>query len=402
MTTRFIARQPILNRRREVFAYELLFRSGLENYFHADAASMGSSIVDSALLFGLDSLTGNSRAFINVSQDVLLKGLVMLLPPSKVVCEILETVIPNQETLQACAQLKEANYLLALDDFQYAPEWEPFFELADFVKIDFLATPMAECKRLAASFSGRKIGLIAEKIEDRKQFEAAKCMGFSYFQGYFLYKPEVISQGTVPGLRLQYIRILALAAQADLNFREIEQTIRQDPSLCYKLLRYLNSAALGFRKEIRSIRFGLTLLGEDALRRWIAVSAVVSLAEEHPGELVRTALVRAFFCESVAKMAGVPDRGVDFFFLGLLSVMDVILRQPMSVIVRELPIASDIRQALMREQNEPQQVLKILLGYESGRWSELSQIAAELKLTEEQLPEYYNAAIRWADHVLAG
>jgi len=400
LSTRFIARQPILDRRRGIFAYELLFRSGIENYFQFDPASASGSIVDSALLLGLDTLTGSSRAFINMTEDTLLQDLALLLPPEKVVCEIIETVPPTPEVLEACARLKQARYLLALDDFAYLPAWEPFFTHTDFVKVDFLATPLAQCRELALRFAGRPIGLVAEKIETREQFDLAKEMGYSLFQGYFLFKPEILSHASIPGSRVQYLRILAASAGPDLQFDKLEGIIKQDPSLCYKLLRYLNSAAFGFREEIHSLQHAMTLLGEKALRRWISVAAVVTLAEDQPGELVHIALIRAFFCESLARLLGRASRGMDFFLLGMLSIMDAILCRPIAAILAEVPVAQDVREALLGAPNLLRAVFELLRAYESADWAALPALTARLRLEEERLPECYAAAVRFANEIL--
>ena len=400
MSTRFIARQPILDHRRGVFAYELLFRSGLDNYFHSDPTAASGSIVDSALLFGLETLTGPSRAFINLSEDALLKDFAMLLPPEKIVCEIVETVSPTPQTLAACIRLKQAGYLVALDDFAYRPAWEPFFDHTDFVKVDFLGMSPAECKELAMRFAGRRIGLVAEKIETREQFDLAAEMGYSFFQGYFLFKPEMLTRTSIPPSRLQYLRILAAAAEPELRFDQLEEIIKQDPSLCYKLLRYLNSAAFGFYEEIHSLRHAMALLGEKALRRWITVAAVVIMAEDQPGELVHMALIRAFFCESLARLLGQASRAADFFFLGMLSIMDAILCRTLQIILAEVPVAQDVREALLGTRNPPREIYEVLLAYETANWTRLSSLAREMHLDEERLPECYAAAVRFADEIL--
>ena len=149
---RFIARQPIFDRRQAVFAYELLFRSSFENYFNAsDGDRASSDVIESSLLvFGLDRLLGGHRAFVNVTRRVLLEDLVYLLPAARVVVELLEEIQPDAEVLAACRRLKRAGYTIALDDYVHRSDLEPLVALADIVKIDFRATSSDERKRLAA------------------------------------------------------------------------------------------------------------------------------------------------------------------------------------------------------------------------------------------------------------
>ena len=243
---KFVARQPIFDAEQNVFAYELLFRTGMEDFFNFDDSDQAASsvIVDSFLLFGLETLTGGQKAFINCTREMLVKGYMALLPKEQVVVEILETVEPDEEIIGACLRLKRAGYLLALDDFVYEDKYEPLLELADIIKVDFQATEAAGRKSLVERMAPRGVKLLAEKVESKQEFEQAVEMGYDYFQGYFFSRPQILSGQDVPGYKLNYLRVLQAVNRPEVNLREIENVIKQDVSLTYKLLRYLNSAFL--------------------------------------------------------------------------------------------------------------------------------------------------------------
>ncbi|MGD0907346.1 MAG: diguanylate phosphodiesterase, partial [Candidatus Acidiferrales bacterium] len=176
----FIARQPIFHQDKDVLGYEVLFRGGPENYCSDTRADISTVALDSLLQFGVDRVTSGRLAFINCSRDVLLRDHLTLLPPERVVGEILETVDPDEEVLEACRRLKHAGYHLALDDFVDSPKKTPFLEFADYIKIDFLTTPPPEQERLARELSRRNVRLVAEKVETQEAFKKGMAMGYRY------------------------------------------------------------------------------------------------------------------------------------------------------------------------------------------------------------------------------
>jgi EAL and modified HD-GYP domain-containing signal transduction protein len=126
--------------------------------------------------------------------------------------------------------------------------------------------------------------------------------------------------------RLNYLRMLTAVSQAELDVREIENLVKGEASLCYRLLRYLNSAAFGFAKEIDSVRHALAILGEREVRRWIRLVATLGAGQGKTTELVLSAMVRTRFCELISPKIQHGDS--DLFLMGMLSMMDVILEIP--------------------------------------------------------------------------
>jgi c-di-GMP-related signal transduction protein len=264
---RFVARQPILDRLQNVFGYEILFRNGLEDYFNADPELAARSTLDSSLLFGINTLCDNRRAFVNCTREVLLKDLITLLPPHQTVAEILETVEPEDRVVAACKRLKAAGYLIALDDFAPNDPRTSLVEFADIIKVDIRATRLEERAGMIRQFGSTKCKRLAEKLETPQEFQRARDMGFVYFQGYFFCRPELVIGREVPASRLHYVRLLEMVSRPEIDMRELEKMLKQEASICYRLLRYLNSPLFGFALEIKSIRHAMAVLGEREMRR---------------------------------------------------------------------------------------------------------------------------------------
>jgi c-di-GMP-related signal transduction protein len=377
MHEKFIARQPILDTRLQVFAYELLFRGGPQNSFQPFANAASSVIADSITLFDLDMLTGHARAFVNVDEMALRLGAPRLLPADRIVVEILETVRPTQEVLGRCRELRSAGYQLALDDFVDSPEIAPLVEFASFLKIDFQMFDARARSALARKYTDNNIHLLAEKVETESEFREARDLGFSYFQGYFFCKPSMVETREIPGNKAIQLQLLTAVAAPELRFEIIEKLLKQEPSLLYRLLRYRKSP----------------ILGVNEFRRWASIFAIISMSAGKSPELIRTALTRAFFCEEFAAAAGVREKSASLFLMGLLSVTDALLDKAMREVLNTLPIIQEVEIALCGGTNRFRDVFELVLALERAEWIRLSDIAARIGCDEGKIPDSYLSAL---------
>lgn len=383
-----------------VFGYELLFRSGFENVFQPNTSpdqATSKVISDSFFLLNLHSLTGGKKAFINIPRDILIKEFLFLLPKEQIVGEILETVPPDDEVVAACKKLKQAGYLLAMDDFVYEERYQPLIELADFIKVDFLSTSHEDRSRLVKKIGPSGVRFLAEKIESHKMFTEAKEMGYTFCQGYFFSKPKIIMGKDIPGFKIHYLRLLQEIHYPDLHFEKLSEIMKREVSISFKLLRYINSAFFGLRHKISSLKQALLLLGEKEVRKWVTLITLATLGEDKPEEVITQSVFRAKFCELLAPLAGLLHRSEDLFLLGLFSMIDVLLDRSLSDVLLDLPIVEDIKGALLGEKNRLGEVYQYVLSYEKGAWHQVSQQGAYLGMDEQKVAPLYLKALRWSE-----
>jgi c-di-GMP-related signal transduction protein len=399
--TQFVARQPILTTDEKVFGYELLFRDGVEDFFaHTDPDAASRSTLNTSMLLGLDVLCDGHRAFINCTRDVLLKDYITLLPSEQAVVEILETVPADDLVVAACHRLKEAGYTIALDDFAVNDPRETLTDNADIIKVDLRDTSPADAAAMVKRYGPWRCRMLAEKVETREEFVAAKKAGFLYFQGYFFRRPEILTAHEIPANRLNYLRMLTAVSQPELDVREIENLVKGEASLCYRLLRYLNSAAFGFANEIHSVRHALAILGEREVRRWIRLVATLGAGQGKASELVLSAMVRARFCELLSPK--IPHGDSDLFLMGLLSLMDSILEIPMSQVLDQVPIDQETKSVLLGGASRLRPFYQLMLAQESGEWKTANELTGQLHLSESDVAECYWQAMQWAREVSGG
>lgn len=399
----YVARQPIFDRHRNVVAYELLFRSGLQNAFgNADPTRASRQMLDTTLLgFGLDTLIGNKFGYFNATRDVLVNQHWALLPPAQTVIEVLETVDPDADVVAACKAAKAAGYQLALDDFVFRPDYEALLKLTDVVKVDFLATKGAERKQLAQQFLPRGITMLAEKVENYEEFQSGLDAGYDLFQGYFFCKPEMVTGKDVPAVKSNLLRLIQEINRPEVDFDKLERVIKSEVALSVRLLRYLRSAGFGWRHDIESIGQALRVLGESNTRKWASLVALTMIGEDKPAELITTSLVRAQLCEQLGIEANLPDRQSDLFLAGLLSTLDALLDKPMGEILSQLAITDEIRSALSGGDTALSETLQLAVSYDRADWDRVAELAPRMALHTPALPVAYRHAVEWVNKLNA-
>jgi len=399
--TRYVARQPILTADEKVFGYELLFRDGVEDYFrHSDAEAASRSTLDTSLLMGLDVLCDGQRAFINCTRDVLLKDYITLLPAPQAAIEILETVPPDELVIAACQRLKQGGFAVALDDFAVDDPREPLTPYADIIKVDVRTTSADQAAAMVKRYGSKDCRMLAEKVETRDEFLSAKKAGFTYFQGYFFRRPEIVQAREIPANRVNYLRLLQAISRPVLEPKEIENAIKGEASLVYRLLRYLNSAVFGFRSEIKSVRHALAILGEREVRRWLRLVATLSAGQDKPSDLVLSALVRAHFCELMAPKVKHGDS--DLFLVGMLSLMDAILELPMGVILEGISIDHETKAVLLGQPSLLTPIYELMVAQENGDWATVAGHSTQMHLPEGFVAECHWEAMQWAREMTGG
>jgi c-di-GMP-related signal transduction protein len=400
-SARFVARQPILTKDEKVFGYELLFRDGVESYFcPSDPEAASRSTLDTSMLMGLDVLCDGRRAFINCTRDMLLKDYITLLPSSQAVVEILESVEADDLVMAACQRLKEAGYMIALDDFTVDDKREALTDIADIIKVDMRATTPEQRATMVKRYGPWRCRMLAEKVETREEFVAAQKAGFLYFQGYFFRRPEIMRAQDISGNQLNYVRMLQAVSQPELDSREIENAIKGEAALCYRLLRHLNSAVFSFANEIHSVRHALSMLGEREVRRWVRLVVTLAAGQKKSSELVLSALVRARFCELLSPK--IQHGESDLFLLGLLSMMDSILEIPMAEVLDKVPIDQETKAVLLGGGSRLRPLYQLMLAQESGDWQGAAERARSLKLRDSDVAEIYWDAMQWARQINGG
>lgn len=394
-----IIRRPIFNRYMEVDAYEIIFRSGTSEYLGCTIADPVAESICSEVStsFSLERLSNNKRIFVSFDNRLLQNEIALKLPRNLITVELMERLPPVERLLEICSHLKEEGYLIACNELIFIPAYEPVQKLIDVIRIDFLA--VSGQMRREMSEKGKLLHgkIMAYNVESVADFNETIQLGYDYVQGRFFTKPQIVAGSDINVSRGNYLRILSELTQPNIDLDRLAEVIQHDVAFSYKLMKFVNSAAFGFKTAIRSIKQALILLGKQEVMHWVSSLTLREAAHNKPQEVLSLSVTRAKFGELLAIQVGLTSRSNDLFLMGIFSLIDVLLDRALADILNELPLASDVTAALLGEKNQLKDLLELVLAYEKGDWAKVTAISAELNVLEEEIPKLYVKATSWAD-----
>ena len=396
MSDAIVARQPIFDDRQKLVGYELLYRHS-EDATSARGATptvmASSTVVQAVLGIGLERLAEGERVWINLSRDLIVDRAWELLDPKSVVLEILEHVEPDADVIAACADARQRGYQLALDDFEWDEKWVPLLELAHMVKVDVEGKPPEQLKAIVAKLKTFGVTLLAERVETESVRAACAAIGFTLFQGYFYCQPETVVKRDLTAAESSALQLLNLVRNDKTPTTQVEQSIKRDPALTFKLLRIVNSAAMGFT-GIESIPHALRLLGRTQLERWLTLLVMASFSSggARQRELFKLSLTRARLLELMSDATDRDQR----FLVGMFSMLHVLLQAPMRDVIATLQLSESVSEALLERTGPHGAMLAGLEAYEVGDWDCVEQVTGHDDRTLVQIAAHYPAALGWA------
>ncbi|MDA8140577.1 MAG: HDOD domain-containing protein [Desulfobacteraceae bacterium] len=398
----FVARQPIFYDHGQIWGYELLFRSGPESNLAAvkDEDLATFSVATSGFIRSQEDLDQTKKISINFTEKLLMQGAPEGLPPSVTVIEVLENVLPSAPLIELLVHYKQQGYLVAIDDFEGRKDIGPLLDVADIIKVDVLNKSVADIEAICGVFQDSRAIRIAEKVEDRAILPDLKSMGFTLYQGYYFAKPEMLRGRKIGSTELSKLRVLQVVEDTSAGPEKVEKVIAADPSITYRLLRFLNSAAFGFSARVTSIRYAITLLGMKRLRSWLRMVILSDLLGKKSPELYIMSLNRGKLLEELANENQIRNENPETLFLfGLLSLMDAMLDTPMADLLSQLPIAENIKAGYVNEKSTYHKYLRLLVAIEQSLPDDISFYCKELHLAEKEVAAASLRSIIWANNM---
>ncbi|RMC95299.1 EAL domain-containing protein [Aquitalea palustris] len=397
----FIGRQPVLNRNQQLIGYELLFRASEEANSagpHSELQADTQVLVNTLNNMGTSWLIGNKLAFINVGEAMLTSDFLELLPPRRVILDIAPDISASSELLSRARHLRSLGFGIALDDFSFEAQSAAFLEFANYVKLDIQNRNTNHFQVLAARLRSYPVIRIAERVETHEQYHLCKELGMDGFQGYYFAKPETLSARVIHPTFSNALELLNLL-RMDADLRQVEQILKRDVALSFKLLRYVNSAAAGLNTTISSFSHAVTVLGYKKLYRWLTLLLVTASDDGRaPPALQKTAVTRGRFMELLGEQLGLNHDDCDnLFIVGMFSLLDVLFDMPMPNILEHLQLPVPLIEALSERKGQMGALLQLTCSCEDGQLAGVVELSAQLKLSAEQLNQAHVAALAWVE-----
>jgi c-di-GMP phosphodiesterase len=393
-----VVRQPILDLRGRVHAYELRFRENPA----AGRVSPFNTLIETAGAFGLEKpselkkLTGKLTAFVHCPLEALTEHLAQVLPASLTVLEIEPSLEVSPEIVCSCRQMKALGFRLALVGSTNELQRASLLELADYIAVDFSRTTAELRRRLLDELRGRPVMILAKGVHIRHDYRSAREEGFTLFQGCFFLEAMAMRNRRPPVNQMLRLDILKALQQHPMDLHKVSRLVKRDGPLTYQLLRLVNSPLWGMRQNVESIEVALVAVGENSFRRIATLAIASEFNGDQPAELLSMAVLRGRICELTAS-----NRGLDAFgqyLLGLLSLLPAMQGQPMSEVTPALPLSADILEALLGKKCPERAVLGWLENCERGDWAACDAAAQADGLDQAELSRVYIEAVAWTTH----
>ncbi len=403
----FLGRQPILDRKENLAAFELLFRSGQQNgaVFDDDVSASATVINHAFTELGVEAVLGRHRGFINLSAPLLMSDVIELLPKDKVVLEILETVKMTPAVIERCTALKEMGFTLALDDFiGHEDEYRDLFEIVDIVKVDIAAIDPQTLKATTQALKRFNVQLLAEKVDRRDQVDQCLALGYDLFQGYYFARPSIITGKRLSHAETALMRLLGLVL-SDADSAEIEAAFKHNPDLSMQLLKLVNSVGTGAQTRVNSLGHALTMLGRSQLQRWLQLlmfSLGGAPGADFPSPLLILAATRGKMMELIGQELRRGDRRFQdqAFVTGILSLVSALLGMPLADVLESFPLDAEVKSALLQHDGKLGAMLSLVESLEESEFGQIQKALVPLPdLNHGEMLRLQLDAMRWANSI---
>ncbi len=395
----FIGRQPIVDARERIKGYEILYRSSADSqvadFDDQDQAST-EVVIRTFMELGPDAAFGTGKGYFNATAGVLEAGYLEVLPPERVVIELLESIEPTPQIVMACDRLRKMGFTLALDDYVPGDAREELLSLVDWVKVDLIETDPKKLRRLVRRLRRSGVHLLAEKVSSQPEFQRCISLGFDLFQGFHFSRPEIVS-GCAPTHQNTALLDLMAKLQTGEETQEIAQTLKRHADLGVGLLRIANSAAMARAQSLSRIEDALVYLGRRQLQRWLAI---LLFSQNRPNGFLDPLLVlaakRGRLLELLAaELNPDPDWTERAFLVGLLASADILLGRSRQEILDDLQLDEESRAALLGYEGDLGALLRIAEASESCDFTRLEDQLSTLAITQAAFQEAENSAYEW-------
>lgn len=390
----YIGRQPIYDRTLNVTAYELLYRAGAGA---TSAAGMRNGDAATAHVFlttlidiGIERVAHDRPVVIKLAPSFLELDALTYLPSHQVLVEILPDQAIEDGAMEAVKRLAQSPVRVVLRDPIDNPNLAPIADFADIIKIDVSKVDAERLPARIASLRAYGAELLAEKVETHDEHALCQKLGFDLFQGYFLSEPKMVAGKRLTTERLSVLQLLSSLDDPLSTVDDLETIVSRNVALSYQLLRYVNSAFIGLRSRVDSIRRAIVLLGPPVIRQ-IASLMLTQETNDKPLEVTRTALVRAKLTEQIGLILG--DQRPAYYVTGLFSTLESLLDVPIEDVVSALPLTDEVIGALLNHDGPIGRALGLAKLYERCDWAD----PAFAGLDQGALNDAYVKAVQFAD-----
>ena len=384
-----LVRQAIYNRNMDVYAYDMMFENPkLNGEFDRKIEEKRIAFICNYGTLGLHKFTNNKKAVINFTELSLFEDIPDLLGRENIIVEISQKLEFNKKVMKAISDLKEKGFTIA---FKWSNNNDIPVKLCNIVDIVVINFGNIENIGLIYSTFYRSKILITE-IDNEDRYNLVKEKNIDYFVGEYFSKSTVINKKDISVRNSNRFNLIIQLLNDDINIDNIENIIKSDLSISYKLVRYLNSSTFGFMQQINSIRQAIILLGKDELRKWLTLIIVSDMQPKDQEEVTNNIIIRGRFCELVAENI-IPSKKSMAFMTGIFSELNKLMDMNMEEVVADMQVDREVKWALLGKEGILKDILELVIYYEKMDVKKVELHANKLNIDKSITVSYLHLAI---------
>lgn len=388
----FIVRQAIVDEQQVAFGYEILYADNRWSDDGSDDVSAANAVENFLSSIDGEKFLSGRSAFLTFTPNLLEKEIPRMFSTGKLIIQIEDSLIVNPTASTLIRKYKTMGYKFAIVDFEFAPRFFGVIDMVDYVKVNFknfLTSPSSieNVVKIGTSF-GKKV--IAYNVENQEIYDKARLFGCTYFQGSYVSEKLPTSIRKIDYLQSNFFLLMVAITKDEPDVDAIEKLISRDVSLTFSLLRLVNSAYFALRNRARSVKQALVILGLGQLKHWIYLLSFKQDDGSMPDELIKISFLRASFASELSEyIHDLEMSKSEAYLMGMFSTLGNLMQEQLDVILAQLPISDEIKNALLSYEGRGGQLYRLILLYERADWRGIAELAEELNIPQSQIAHIY-------------
>lgn len=397
----YIVRQPILDAKKEVVAYEVLYQQDESSLFCNEGDTPAANVIEDFLLqFNSDSFTAGKTAYLTFTPNLLMRNIPKIFSPDKLVIQIEDNAIIHPLSQKLIYRYKDEGYSIALNGFEFSPRYFAMLDAVDIIKLDFSVADKSAYPSLVSLCNSFNKKMIAYNVNSIEDYETAKQLGCSMFQGTYFAKPEPSKVHRIDHMQGNFFQLIVAITKDDPDIDEISEIISRDVTLAFSLIKLVNSAYFALRNRAKSVKQALIVLGLGQLKQWVYLLSFKQDGSDVPEELIRLSFLRANFASSLSEfIADFPISKSEAYLMGMFSTLGVLMQLPIEDALAQLSLADEVKNALLYGEGKCGQLYQMILCYENADWGSITHYARALEIPINIISQKYFECVEYVNNI---
>lgn len=385
-----IVRQPILNNKREVVAYEILYQQDDSTLYNQRDFHAANAIEEFFMELDQKNFLGGKDAFLTFTPNLIMKNIPRIFSEKKLVIQIEDNVIVHPVAQKIIYRFKKQGYRIALVGFEFNPRYFGIMDVVDIVKVNLENPNRERVQNIINIANNLNKQVCVYNVNTQEAYELAKEIGAHYMQGDSVATMMKTKTRRMDHLQSNFFQLIIAVTKDEPDLDEIARIISLDVTLAFSLMKMVNSAYFALTNRVKSVKQALTILGLGQLKQWVYLLSFTGDNDGASEELIKVSFLRASLCQELSTlMQDLPISRSEAYLMGMFSTLDVLMEVPLEDALKELPVSGEVKRGLLEKEGLCGDLYELMLCYEKADWSKVNRLAEKLGLPVNVISQKY-------------